>query len=124
MNAGFPFTVGLVLIAPLLFVGCAASEPRPDRGLDIARAAILEAETAGARDIAPILLDRARSKLDRARALITREEYAPARRALEQATADARLAKARANTAQIRDTVDELNETIEMLRQRVLGDPS
>jgi hypothetical protein len=116
---------GCGLAALLLLAGCASSaEPRPDRSLDVARAAITEAESAGARETAPVLLNRARNKIDGARRLMSEEEYGQARRLLERATADARLAKARANTAQAQAAVDELNETIRMLRERMLEDES
>ena len=110
--------------AVVLLAGCAASEPRPDSALETARAAMTEAESAGARDTAPVLLNQARNKIDGARRLMSEERYAEARRLLEKATADARLAKARAMTAQSQQAVDELNETIEMLRQRMLEEQS
>lgn len=114
--------LGVLPALAVLLVGCAATEPKPDSSLDAASAAITEAESAGAREAAPVLLNQARGKVDDARRLIDQEEYASARRLLERATADARLAKARAHTAQARQAVEEINETIEMLRQRMQED--
>lgn len=112
------------VMAALLLGGCAGNEPRPDHRLDTARAAITEAESSGAREVAPVLLNQARNKIDAARRHMSREEYAEARRLLEESTADARLAKARAATAQAQQAVDELNETIRMLRERMLEERS
>lgn len=124
MNPLPPPAIGLALIGTLLLGGCASTEPRPNQSLNVTRAAITEAESAGAREAAPVLLNRARTRIDDARGLIDAEEYAEARRELEKATADARLAKARAQTAQAQRAVDELNETIDMLRERMLEEQS
>lgn len=124
MTHPLPPVVGCVLTTALLLSGCATSEPRPTQTLAMARAAVTEAESAGARDTAPVLLDQARTKVDRARTLMDQDNNGDARRLLEQATADARLAKARAGTAQVQQAVDELNETIRMLRERMLEEQS
>lgn len=118
-----PRSIPVVLsVFVLLLAGCAGTTPKPTSDLDAANAAITEAESAGARDTDPVLLNGARDKVNDARRLIDQEQYAQARRTLERATADARLAKARANTVKARQAVEELNETIEMLRERLQED--
>lgn len=112
-------TIGCLSVLALSLVGCATAEPRPESSLNLARAAITEAESSGGRQVAPVLLNQARDKVEAARQHIDQEEYPAARMLLEQATADARLAEARADTAKARQAVTELNETIEMLRQRL-----
>lgn len=113
-----------VATAVLLLGGCATTAPKPSEQMKTAHAAVSEAESAGAREVAPKLLQDARNRIESARRLMEKEQYAEARRMLEKAAADARLAKARADTADVEQAAQQINETIEMLRSRMMEEQS
>jgi hypothetical protein len=113
-----------VAAAALLLGGCAATASKPSEQMKTAQAAVSEAESAGAREVEPKLLQNARNRIESARGLMDQEEYAEARRQLEKAAADARLAKARADTADVQQAAKQINETIEMLRSRMMEEQS
>ena len=76
----------LAAISICIFIAaCSNSGTKPDNALQAAEAAITEAESAGARDVDPLLLNQARSKLDTARNQIEREQYIEAERTLNEA---------------------------------------
>lgn len=110
----------LAAISICLFIAaCSNPGVRPDNALRAAEAAITEAESAGARDVDPVLLNQARSKLDTARSQIAKEQYREAERTLNEARVDAQLAKARAETQATRNAVDEMDTNIDLLREQI-----
>lgn len=113
-----------VAAAVLLLGGCATTDTQPKEQMKTAQAAVSEAESAGAREVEPKLLENARNRVESARDLIDKEEYAEARRSLEKATADAHLAKARTDTAEVQQAAEQINETIERLRGRMMEEQS
>jgi Domain of unknown function (DUF4398) len=92
--------IGLIALATT-FMACALVEP-PTAQLAAARAAISDAEAAGAEARAPTELAGARDKLAQAEARVRRGHHDQAGLLADQAAADARLAtmKARAMAAE------------------------
>ncbi len=89
----------LALLATAALAGaCALLEP-PRAQLDVARAAVAEAEAAGAAQRAPDELAAARKKLVDAEDRVRRGDYVGAERRAEAAEADARLATMKARAA-------------------------
>lgn len=110
----------LTAISACLFIAaCSNPGVRPDNALQAAEAAVTEAESAGARDVDPVLLNQARSKLDTARRQIEQEQYREAERTLNEAQIEAQLAKARAETRAARQAVDEMDTNIHLLREQI-----
>jgi Domain of unknown function (DUF4398) len=98
--------------------GC-ASIPPPTEQMAVSRAAVSQAQNAGAAQHAPVELRNAQSKLDGATDAMKREEYEKAKRLAEQAEVDAKLAAVKADTARARAAVAELQEGIRVLRREL-----
>lgn len=95
------------------------SAPPPITELTRARAAIAQAESAGAADKAPVELLAAREKLGRAEVAAREERFEPARRLSELAEADAELAQRKARAVKAQAAATELARSNEMLRQEL-----
>lgn len=122
MNRALIPSAGLSLPALLLIAalasGCATSNvPPPD--LSAPRAAVADADQAGAATDAPLELRNARLKLEQAQTAINRGDYERARIFAEQAQVDAKYAEARARTVRAQTAVDELREGIRALREEI-----
>ena len=108
---------GTGLLASLVFLGaCATPVPPPTAELAAARAAITQAESAGAQRSAPVELLAAREKLRMADTAVREERFVDARRLAEQAEADAQLADRKARAAKAQEAADELVRSNELLR--------
>ncbi len=108
---------GLLLLT-LLAAGCTSSRvPPPD--LSGPRAAIADADQAGAAADAPLELRNARLKLEQAQSAINRGDHERARIFAEQAQVDAKYAEARARSVRAQMAVDELREGIRVLREEI-----
>jgi hypothetical protein len=91
------------LVATALLASCALVEP-PTAQIAVTRAAIAEAERAGAADRAPAELAAAREKLAAAEMRTRRGHYDEAQILAEQAETDARLAAVMARAAALEPT--------------------
>ncbi|WP_207062903.1 DUF4398 domain-containing protein [Motiliproteus sp. SC1-56] len=98
---------------------CSGPGPRPDSEMQLAEAAIRQAEEANARKHEPVLLNQAQNKLADARKLMEEEEYEQAKALLEQAEVDAQLAAAQSETAKAQIVMDEINANIEELKKQL-----
>jgi hypothetical protein len=98
--------------------GC-ASMPPPTEQMAVSRAAIDQAQSAGAVQYASAEYDSARRKLDLATLAIRDQDYVKARRLAEQAEIDANLAQAKAGAAQSEKSVAEIREAIRVLREEL-----
>lgn len=111
----WPVVTGVTLLA--LCAGCASrGEPPPQAQFGAARAAISQAEAAGAGQQAAVELLAAREKLAQAEAAARNEDNERARWAAEEAEADARLAESRARAMQSGHAVTELQQSLQTLR--------
>jgi hypothetical protein len=104
------------LVALLLLGACATPELPPTAEMAAARAAITQAESAGAQRTAPVELLAAREKLGGADAAVREQRFGDARRLAEAAEADALLADRKARAVNAKQAADELVRSNELLR--------
>lgn len=104
----------------LLFLGgCASTPPPPTEQLAFSTAAVNEARSAGAPQLAPVEMQRAREKLAHANQAMGAEEYGRALLYAEEAEVDAKLAAAKARTTKAERAVTELQATIAALQEEI-----
>ncbi len=108
--------VGVGMVAMLMVAGCASKATPPVAELATAQSAVIQAESAGAREHAAQELLMAREKLAQAESAMQAERYEQALQLAEQAIVDARLAEAKVRTVRAQRAVDEVKEGIETLR--------
>jgi hypothetical protein len=104
-------TVAAVSAALLLGACATRMNTPPVEEMTTARAAITQAEAAGAGQLAPVELLAARGKLVKADAAVQEKQYDQARRLAEQAAADAQLAERKARADRARMAVAELESS-------------
>ena len=115
----FRYTFLLLLVGSVLIgTGC-ASVPEPVAEIASARTAIRAIEGGDARTLAPVELDRARTKLQRAEAAVGNREFADATRLAEESLADAELTAAKTNMIKAERTAAELEQSIDVLRDEI-----
>ncbi|RCW63433.1 DUF4398 domain-containing protein [Pseudorhodoferax soli] len=109
-----------VLAASALFLGaCASKGPPPLEAMTAARAALAQAEAAGAGQLAPVELLSTRDKLAKADAALAAEEFDQARRLADQATADGALAERKSRAERARLAAAELQRSNTTLQQEL-----
>lgn len=113
---------GMLAAAVLGLGACASAPPPPTEQLAVTRAAIEEAQTAGATERAPVEMQAARRKLDESRRAVVEDDNARARRLAEQAEADARLAAAKARSSRSQEAVAALQASIRTMRDELARD--
>lgn len=109
-----------VFAGALLFLaGCASSPPAPTEQLAVSTAAVEQAVSAGAPELAPAEFRAAREKLDRAHAAMATKDYAQARMLAEQAQADAQLAITKTRSVKAQKAAASLEEGRRVLREEI-----
>jgi hypothetical protein len=115
-----------LLIRSLLTGACAvaalagcSSPPIPHSQLAVGQASLESAQTAGAGELAPVELNRAREKLAQAQAAVKDKRFDVARILAEQADADAQVARTLANAERSRRAADEVSASLRTLRQQL-----
>jgi hypothetical protein len=86
----------VITVAVAIFMAGCASIPAPTEQMAISRAAINNASSAGANELAPQQLKFAMEKMGAAEQAMTEKDYVRARQLAEQAQVDAQLAEATA----------------------------
>jgi len=110
---------GSVAMTALAFAAGCASVPAPTEQMALSRAAVSEAQSAGAPEFAPVELRSAQAQLEEARTAFQGENYVAARRLAERAEVDAKLAETKARSAKANRAVAELRQGIEALREEI-----
>lgn len=110
-------SIATLLGAVLVLGACASKGPPPEGAMASARAALTQAEAAGAGQLAPVELLAARDKVAQAEAAIRNEQYAQARRLADEAAADGMLAERKARAERARQAVVELQRSNAALQQ-------
>ena len=106
--------------AVLLGLAACASDKAPATAdVAVSRAAVANATSAGAADLAPAEMQSAREKLMRANQALAAKDYKTAQDLATQASADAQLAQSKANSAKATSAADELQQNIRMLREEL-----
>jgi hypothetical protein len=114
----WPVIFVLAVGGTLALAACSSAEPPTGRFV-VARAAIAEAEMAGAGERAPADLSRARAKLAEGEAALRRRQYDEAGRYADEAAVDARLAATRARAAAAGSTLGTVREGITELEREL-----
>lgn len=113
--------LALSLIASSIFftLACASVSP-PSGEISAAEAAVRQAESVGAVELAPLHMRIAREKLDESRAIVQKgddDRLRRAKRLAEEAVVHARLAEETARTETLKKARDDARQTIEMMRR-------
>ncbi len=98
---------------------CASDKAPATADVAVSRAAVANATTAGAADLAPAEMQSAREKLMRANQALAAKDYKTAQDLATQASADAQLAQSKANSAKATSAADELQQNIRLLRDEL-----
>ncbi|MBJ7309257.1 DUF4398 domain-containing protein [Rugamonas sp. CCM 8940] len=110
----------LCAIAAMLALGACASQKTPATAdVAVSRAAVENATSAGAAELAPAEMQSARDKLMRANQALAAKDYGVARDLANQASVDAKLAQSKANSAKASSAADELQQSIRVLREEL-----
>lgn len=98
--------------------GCATTPP-PNEQMALSRAAVSEAQSAGATEFAPVELRSAQQNLEDARTAAQGQNYDTARRFAERAEVDAKVAETTARSTKAQRAVAELRAGIQTLREEI-----
>ena len=101
-------------------VACGSNVPRPTSEIALSQSALEGAESAGARDFAPIELRLAREKKAAADKALEEEKFAQARYLSLEARVDADLARASAQAAKSRAELKRAQDGIQLLRDEAI----
>ena len=111
-----------VLAAAL--AGC-ASAPEPKEQMAVGRKAVERASgTPEVVAMAPVEIDRARTKVAAAERAMARHEYVEARRLADEAEADARAAEARAAAVKNERALAQVTQALRVLREELARRPA
>jgi hypothetical protein len=106
--------------AVLLGLSACASDKTPATAdVAVSRAAVANATSAGAADLAPAEMQSAREKLMRANQALAAKDYKTAQDLANQASADAQLAQSKANSTKATAAADELQRSISTMREEL-----
>ena len=110
----------LCAVVAMLALGACASQKTPATAdVAVSRAAVENATSAGAAELAPAEMQSARDKLMRANQALAAKDYGVARELANQASVDAKLAQSKANSAKATSAADELQQSIRVLREEL-----
>lgn len=96
-----------------------ASPPPPREQLAVGRGSIDAALAAGASELAPVELERARTKFNQAQLAARDGNMVAARRLAESADADAQVARSKAQAERSKKAADEITAGLRTLRQQL-----
>ncbi len=107
------------VIAISLFTSACSSIPKPIGELASAKAQIETAETNDANHLAPVELDRAKTKLRDAEKATDEKNYVTAKRLADESLSDGKLAAAKASAARAQKSVQEMRDTVQTMGQEL-----
>ena len=105
--------------AVVLMTGCASQKTPATADVAVSRAALDNAASAGAAELAPDEMRSAREKMMRANQALKDRDYKLARELADQAQADAKLAQSKDNSTKATTAADEINENIRVMREEL-----
>ncbi len=108
-----------VIVAAAVFMTGCASTPPPTAQMAVSRAAITNANSAGANEFAPLQIKSANEKMAGAERAMVDEEYGLAGKLAAQAQVDAELAGEKARSAKAQKAADAVQEDSNVLRQEI-----
>jgi len=98
-----------------LFISACSSIPKPVGELASAKAQIETAETNDANHLAPVELDRAKTKLNEAEKASDEKNYATAKRLADESLSDGKLAAAKASAARAQKSAQDMRDTMQTM---------
>ena len=111
-------TAALLAAFAAAMAGC-SSTPAPRTDVALSDSALQSAELAGARELAPIELRKARETRRKANKAMKDEEYVLAKRLAEQAKAEADLAQATAESVKSEQALREARDGIQLMKDEL-----
>jgi len=105
-----------VLVVTATLLGACSGTPKPKTEIALSKAAVQNAEVAGATDHAPIELRTAKEKQALANKALSSKKYLTAKQLSEQAAVDAELAKVKSEAEKSRAAVKEVEDSINVIR--------
>ncbi|GJJ03689.1 hypothetical protein RugamoR64_42270 [Duganella rhizosphaerae] len=115
----YRLTLLCTLAAVLGLSACASDKTPATADVAVSRAAVANATSAGAADLAPAEMQSAREKLMRANQALAAKDYKTAQDLANQASADAQLAQSKASSTKATMAADELQQSIRALREEL-----
>lgn len=110
--------LSIIIVGGIFMSGC-ASAPPPVELIAVSRAAVNDANTAGANELAPIQYKSATEKMNGAELAMAHKDYPLAQQLAEQAQVDAKLAVAMARSSKAKKAADALQEDSRILSQEI-----
>jgi Domain of unknown function (DUF4398) len=110
--------IGVSVAAVILMAGC-ASVPPPIEQMAVSRAALNNANSAGANEFAPVQLKSAMDKMQAAEQAMTAQDYPLARQLAEEAEVDAKLAGLTARSVKAQKAAEAVQEDSRVLRKEI-----
>jgi hypothetical protein len=110
--------IGMSLVVVILISGC-ASVPPPIEQMAVSRAALNNANSAGANEFAPVQLKSAMDKMQGAEQAMTAEHYQLANQLAEEAEVDAKLAGLTARSVKAQKAAEAIQEDSRVLRNEI-----
>lgn len=109
----------VVSVAAAVITAACASVPPPIEQMAVSRAALNNANSAGANEFAPIQLKSAMEKMDGAERAMTEKDYSLARQLAEEAEVNAKLAGLTARSVKAQKAADAIQEDSRVLRNEI-----
>lgn len=114
-----PLLTAVCGLVAVLAVGCSSLKTPATADVAVSKAAVDNAASAGATELAPVEMMNARSKLAQANQAMASKDYKLAVDFAAQAQADAKLAQGKANSTKAQVAADALQEDIRVLREEL-----
>ena len=108
-----------LIIVSGIFISACATPPPPLELIAVSKAAVNDANVAGANELAPIQYKSAMDKMGAAEVAMAQKDYPLAQQLAEQAQVDAKLATAMARGAKAKKSADALQEDSRILTQEI-----
>ncbi|OIR05615.1 hypothetical protein GALL_123590 [mine drainage metagenome] len=110
--------IGVSLAAVILISAC-ASVPPPIEQMAVSKAALNDANSAGANEFAPVQLKSAMDKMQGAEQAMAAKDYPLAKRLAEEAEVDAKLAGLTARSVKAQKAAEAIQEDSRVLRNEI-----
>lgn len=110
---------GICVSAALILIAGCASVPPPIEQMAVSRAALSNANGAGANEFAPVQLRSAQDKMDGAEKAMSAQNYPLASQLAEEAEVDAKLAGLTARSIKAQKAAETVQEDSRVLRKEI-----
>ncbi len=103
----------------ILATGCSSMKTPATASVEVSKAAVENATTAGGTEFAPIEMNSAREKMAQANKAMANKDYKLANDLAIQAQADAKLAQSKADSTKAQTAATALQDDIRVLREEL-----